>query len=365
MKKLSIWLAAAALTAVLVPAAWGQMGTLKGSVKGADGKPIAGAVVDMVDKNTGHKYQLKTDKSGNLFSLGISSGSYEVTTTVNGQAVDKVSGFPVQAGGEATLDIDLAKSQQRAAEQMSPEQKKAIEQQSQEHNKIKGLNDMLAQARAANEAGNYDQAQQLMQQAVAIDPTKEILWFNLAEAQRNGASKATDPAAKKTGLEAAIESYNKALKLVPSTKTDVMGAIYNNMGEAYAKMGDTDSAVKSYDQAAGADIPGAGKYYFNEGAVLTNGGHYKEANAAFDKAIQADPSRADAYYWKGSTGVNLATMDKDNKMVVPPGTEEAFNKYLELDPNGKHAEESKAMLQALGAKIETSYGKTKSPPKKK
>lgn len=364
MKKWNVLLTAAALLALLVPAAWGQMATLKGSVRAADGKLLPGAVVDLVDKNTGRKYQLKTDKNGALFSLGIASGSYDVTVSLNGQVLDKLNGFPVRAGDEAVLDIDISKEQQRAEAAMSTEQKKAIEQQANEKQKVKGLNDMLAQAKAASDAGNFDQAKQIMTQATQIDPNREILWFNLAEAQRNSALKATDPAEKKSGLEGAVESYNKALRLVPNTKPDVMGAIYNQMGEAYSRMGNLEQASKSYDAAASADLPNAGKYYFNEGAILTNAGKYDEAIAAFDKCIQADPTKADAYYQKGVNLLGKATMKPDGTMSAPEGTAEAFNKYLELDPTGKYADGAKQMLASIGAKVETTYGKQKAPKKK-
>jgi hypothetical protein len=52
-------------------------------------------------------------------------------------------------------------------------------------------------------------------------------------------------------------------------------------------------------------------------------------------------------------------------MIAPPGTAEAFQKYLELQPNGVHADEAKAMLASLGATIETSYGKKGKQPAKK
>jgi len=366
MKRLSMLVVTAAFIALLAPAAWAQLATVKGTVIGADGKPLVGAVVEMVDKSTGHKYTLKSDKHGNIFSIGIAFGSYDVTVTSNGQPVFSAQGFRV-AGGDAenTMDIDIAKEQKKAAAEMTPEQKKAIEQQSNERNKIKGLNDMLAQAKAASDAGNYDQAKQIMTQATTLDPNREILWFNLAEAQRNSALKATDPAEKKTGLEAAVDSYNKALKLVPNTKPDVMGAIYNQMGEAYSKMGNLDLAVKSYDSAAESDLPNAGKYYFNEGAILTNAGKYDLAIAAFDKTIQADPTKADAYYQKGVNLLGKATTKPDGTMVAPEGTAEAFNKYLELAPTGPYADSAKQMLSMIGAKVETSFGKQKTPPKKK
>jgi hypothetical protein len=38
---------------------------------------------------------------------------------------------------------------------------------------------------------------------------------------------------------------------------------------------------------------------------------------------------------------------------------EALNKYLKLAPNGGHAADVKAMLEALGEPVKTSYGEKK------
>ncbi|HSB74897.1 MAG TPA: hypothetical protein VLC12_04560, partial [Terriglobales bacterium] len=79
----------------------------------------------------------------------------------------------------------------------------------------------------------------------------------------------------------------------------------------------------------------------------------------FDKAIAADPNKADAYYWKGVNLLGKATTDKEGKMTAPPGTAEAFNKYLELQPQGTYADAAKQMLASIGASVETSFGKGK------
>jgi hypothetical protein len=84
----------------------------------------------------------------------------------------------------------------------------------------------------------------------------------------------------------------------------------------------------------------------------------KAAIEAFDKAIAADPQKAEAYYWKATNLIGGATLQGD-KMVAPPGTAEAFNKYLELQPNGPHADEAKAMLASIGAPVETTFGTKK------
>ncbi len=57
--------------------------------------------------------------------------------------------------------------------------------------------------------------------------------------------------------------------------------------------------------------------------MLTNTGKVDEAIAAFDKALQADPTRADAYYWKGVDLMGKATT-KGDKMVAPRGHGRSF-----------------------------------------
>ena len=88
-----------------------------------------------------------------------------------------------------------------------------------------------------------------------------------------------------------------------------------------------------------------------------------DAIAAFDKVIATDPTKADAYYWKGVNMIGKATLQGD-KMVAPPGTAESFQKYLELQPTGQYADAAKQMLTSIGASVETSFGNKKKPPKK-
>jgi hypothetical protein len=59
----------------------------------------------------------------------------------------------------------------------------------------------------------------------------------------------------------------------------------------------------------------------------------------------------------------MATTDPSGKIIAPEGTTDAYQKYLELQPSGPHAEETKQMLAALNATVETTYGK-KSTKKK-
>jgi tetratricopeptide (TPR) repeat protein len=189
-----------------------------------------------------------------------------------------------------------------------------------------------------------------------VDPNQDLIWGYLGDAQRGAAAHASDPQAKTKGYQDAVESYQKALAIKQSP------AYHAGLADAYARSGQTDKAIQEYAAAAQADPQNAGAYYYNEGVVFTNTNKTDEAIAAFDKSIQADPNRADAYYLKGQAMIAKSTT-KGDKMVAPEGTAEAFQKYLELQPNGKYADVAKQMLAALGAPVQTTYGKGKSSKK--
>jgi len=359
---------AAVAVMLLAPAAWAQMGTVKGVAKSPEGKPLVGAIVQLISKENGRKYEVKTDKKGEFFSLGIAPGPYRINLMQDGQMIFYLDGVPIRIGEDNIIDLDLSKQAQQVqqaakAGQLSEAQKEAIKQQeaaAKENEKIKGLNEKLAAAKAAEDAGNEDQAVQILTEATQLDATRDILWGKLADAQRNAAAKATDAAAKNKDYADSVDSYQKAIAIKP------LGAYYNNMGEALAKIGKAQEAMAAYNQAAQLDPPNAGMYYFNLGAILTNRGQVDEAIVAFDKALAADPTKVEAYYQKGVNLLGKATL-VDGKMVAPPEAEQALQKYLEMAPTGPNAQNAKDLLASIGASVETSFGKPRaaSPPKKK
>jgi tetratricopeptide (TPR) repeat protein len=338
------------LVAALAVSAAAQMTTsIKGTTKDEAGKPYAGITVVLQSTDSGRKYTLKTDKKGEFFSLGVQPGTYNVLFQKDGQTFYTWNNFNVKLSGENNLDLDMAKERAASPKQggASEEQKKQVEAVQKENVKIKGLNEKLAAARAAEQANNWDQAAQIMQEAVALDQTKAILFATLGDAQ-TGAKKYPE----------AIEAYQKAVALEPNR-----GEYHNNLGQAYLKNNQVDQAIAEYTKAAEVDPTNAATYYFNLGAVLTNKNKPDEANVAFDKCIAADPTKADAYYWKGVNLVAKATVDKSGKMVAPDGTSEALNKYLELKPDGPYAQGAKDLLASIGASVQTSFGKEKTKKK--
>jgi tetratricopeptide (TPR) repeat protein len=351
-------------------------GTVKGTCKDADGKPIVQADVEWTGTESGHTYKLKTNKNGEYFSLGIVPGKYNVKLSKDGKELFHVNNVGVGLE-ETPLDFDLKKEQQAAAQGqgLTPEQAKARAEaaaKSEGEKKTVGtLNEKLSAAKAASDAGDYETAIATLKAANEIDATRDLIWFKLADAYRMSGSKQTDPAEKQQRYEMAAADYQKAIDLRGASEAAAkdpennqkMAAYYNNLADVYQKAHKIDDSVANYNKAAQLDPPHAAMYYFNQGAVLTNAGRADEAIAAFDKVIAADPTKATAYYQKGVNLIGKETIGKDGKTVAPEGTAEAFQKYLELDPAGPYAEGAKAMLASIGAPIETGFGKKK-PAKK-
>jgi tetratricopeptide (TPR) repeat protein len=384
MKKyFAIVLFAVLAAGLCVPQVFAQAsGTVKGVCKDAQGNPVADGVLVWTNVDNGQKYTLKTSKKGEYFSLGLTPGKYNITLYKSaddqkaGKELDHVNGYPVRLD-ENELNFDLkkementAKGQGLSAEQVKQMQE-AKEKQAKETNTVKSLNDKLNAAKTAADAGDYDTAIASLTEANQIDPSRDLVWFKLGDYYRMSAVKQTDSAEKQKRLDSAVEAYQKAVQLKAGATNDKdpnatknLAAYYNNLADAYAKAGKVDDSVKTYELSAQADPSAAPQAYFNIGAVLTNAGKADQAIVAFDKCIAADPNRADAYYQKGVNMIGKATLQGD-KMVAPPGTAEAFQKYLELAPTGPYADVSKQMLASIGASVETGFGKKKPAPAKK
>lgn len=350
--------------ALCVPQGFAQ-GTysVKGTCKDLEGKPYAGATVEFTGTDNGRKVTLTTNKKGEYFSLGFASGTYDIVLMVDGKQIYKLTKVPVTSD-ENVIDIDLKKEQAAGKQQMSEEDKKKLaemeEKQKKESTNVKALNDKLAGARAAITSGNFDQAVQAMTEATQIDANRDLIWYTLGEALRGKAKsqEKTDRAAAKAEYQQAADAYQKAIAIKPQ------GPYFNNLADAYAHTGNVDEAVKAYNQAIALDPPGAAGYQFNIGAVYTNAGRVDEAITAFRASIAADPTRADSYYQLGVSLVGKATTDTNGKVVPVPGTEEALQKYLELQPNGVNAEGAKGLLTYIGSTVETTFGKQKKGAKK-
>lgn len=365
------------LSATLLAAsvsAFAQTGAIEGEVKGEDGKNFAGkdkktdyVLIERTDiKGT---YRTPVDKKGHFFHAGLPLGQYNVTLFVGDKLVDKVQGVRTRLGDPIPVNFDMKamadrnKALQAAAQtgqmteemkrDLSPEQRAAIEKQMKEQSakmaKNKALNDAFNAGMAAMQGQQYQAAVEQFTKASELDPTQLAVWSQLAAAWDNLSKTTKGEESDKAGAKA-VEVYTKVLEMKPDD-----ASVHNNFGLLYARMKKFKEAEDELGKAAALDPPGAGKYYYNLGAILVNTGQNEPAGAVFKKAIEADPNYADAHYQYGIYLTGKAQTNADGSLTFPPGTKESFEKYVALKPDGPFAESAKGMLLTMGSKVDTTY----------
>jgi tetratricopeptide (TPR) repeat protein len=354
--------------------------SIHGHVDNAIGQPVNKGDVKLTTDRTSaakdrkYQYTFPLDQNGDYKGADIAPGNYVAIVFQGDKSLDFNDSVELKAGDDKVINFDMTRKEY--IDKMTPDERKQLEEYKKKNaeamaanSKIANLNTLLVQARADTKAGKYDSAITAMQTATTTKPDEPILWIALGDAQL-GAANAAAQAAKTAGTSPndpaiqqkfsdAAASYKKGIDLNAASKKpnpETAAAAYNQLGQTLSKAGNTKDAADAYDQAAKADPTHAGMYYFNEAATFYNSGKLDEAGTAADKAIAADPNRADAYYIKGQALIPKATVDpKTQKIVAPPGCVEAYQKYLELAPNGPHAADIEGILTGIGAKVKSSY----------
>lgn len=356
--------------------AFSQTSQVEGEVKGADGKPVANAVVKFDRTDIKGSYTVKTDKKGHFGHYGLPLGTYDVSIVVDGQVKDTLRGVRTKLGDPVELPVfDLkpaasadagANAAADAERGMTKEQKEAFEKQNKNREaqlaKNKELNDAYTAGKNALEAKMYDQAIENLVKASMLDEKQVVVWSALADSYVGSAGQKSGPDAEAL-YQKGFDAFNKAIALKPDD-----AAYYNNYALALAKDKKIDDAKTNLDKAAQLDPPGAGKYFYNMGALLVNSNQNEAAGEEFKKAITADPNYADAQFQYGLFLAAKATPDPSGKINVLPGTLESLQKYLELKPDGPMAQTAKDMITQLGGTLAVSVTNPNAPkttPKKK
>lgn len=329
-------------------------GGIHGHIQDPVGAPIAGAQVLVTTDGKTAKYTFTADANGDFKGDGIAAGTYILNLTSGGKPVDQMMNVKIDAGQDATENFDLSRADYIA--KMTPEQRKQMEdvkKQNAEAMKsntvIKSLNADLQKAREDLKAKNFADADELMTKDSQAKPDASVIWLELGNAQL-GEKKLPDAT---TSLQKAISLESAS----PKPNPEIMGGANNSLGEALATQTKIPDAVAAYDAAAKANPAGAGMYFTNETIVLARSGQNGDAvAAAADKAIAADPTKPIPYYLKGQALIAKASVDpKTQKITAPPGCAEAYQKYLELAPDGQFAPDAQNILTSMGQTVKTSY----------
>ncbi len=367
-------LASLAVALLAATSAVAQVGSVRGKVIDANGQGVRDAMVYIERVGVRGNYKVKTNKRGNYFHAGLPLGQYVVRLEIDGKEVNRISGYPVKMGDDKPLDFDLGEIQrdQQAANSgagptkdqlaaMSDEQRKAYERalkaRQQQISKNKKLNEEFNAGMEAKRLEDFEVAVQHFKAAAEIDAEQDVIWGNLAEALSGLVTSKTGAERDQVG-EDAISAYRQAITLKPDA------AYHNNLGLLLIRLQRLEEGTKELETAAQLSPENAGTYYFNLGAVMVNTGNTQGAIDAFTKATEVAPNFANAYYQLATVLVGTAKMNEDGSVVPAPGTVEAYQKYLDLEPSGPYAASAQAMVQSLSTTLETTFEQPKKRRKK-
>jgi tetratricopeptide (TPR) repeat protein len=371
------------LAAWLAPAAFAQGGTLAGTVFDLQGKPYPDVTISVKNTETNKQTDAVTDAKGKYSVPGMGPGTYNID--VKGKDKDGKetllyqTGVKLAAGQIPSFDINM-KELQESGKLAAIEAIRKQQEAEQQFQALKAHYDAgiaaIEQMKAAQaKLGQTPKDQQdpvkaqittaggtaVTELSAALDlekpedPNRPIVLSRLGEAYESMGK-----------WQEAADTYQKAIALKPD-----VAANYNNLGNDLAKLGKVDDARAAYQKYVDLNPNDAALAWRNFGTVLYNSNRMKESIEPLQKATTLDPKNATAWLLLGIAMVNTMEFKTEGDKITPvmkPGTVEAYQHAIDLDPNGPigaQAKDGLASLQAMGVGITTKVGEAPAKSTKK
>jgi tetratricopeptide (TPR) repeat protein len=373
-------LIAGPLAAWLAPAAFAQGGgTLSGTVLDMTGKPYPEVSIYLKNTENGKEVTVATDAKGHYSAPGLAGGTYNVDLKGKDKDGKEMllyqTGLKLPPGASPTFDINLKELQEQgklaaidaerkrqeaeqqfqalkthydaglaAIEQMKAAQTKLAQTPKEQQDPVKAQ---------INQAGGtaVTELSAALELEKPEDPNRSIVLSRLGEAYESMGK-----------WQEAADTYQKAIALKPDA-----AANYNNLGNDLAKLGKVDDARAAYQKYVDLNPTDAALAWRNFGTVLYNSNRMKESIEPLQKATTLDPKNATAWLLLGIALVNTMEFKTVGDKITPvmqPGTVEAYQHAIDLDPTGPIGAQAKQgldSLQAMGVGITTRVGEA--PPK--
>ena len=376
-------LIAVPMAALLAPAAFAQGGTLSGTVLDLTGKPYPDVTITIKSIETNKETKVVTDARGHYSAPGLPGGTYNVD--LNGKDKDQKdmllyqTGFKLAPNTSPVFDINLKELQEQGKLAAVDAERKRQEAEAQftalkTHydagiaaiDQMKAAQTKLAQTPKEQQDPVKAQITQAGGTAVTElsaaldlekpeDPNRSIVLSRLGEAYESMSK-----------WQEAADTYQKAIALKPDA-----AANYNNLGNDLAKLGKVDDARVAYQKYVDLKPDDAALAWRNFGTVLYNSNRMKESIEPLQKATTLDPKNATAWLLLGIALVNTMEFKTVGDKITPvmqPGTVEAYQHAIDLDPNGPIGAQAKQgldSLTAMGVGITTKVGEAPAKTTKK
>lgn len=370
---------------MFAPIMCAQTGRLSGKVLDLQGKASAGTKVTVTNKSTGQEYSTSTDSNGAYSQSGLTPGDYTVKfETTRGQSDERDVKIDE---GETTLDEDFRmaaanqggassgdKGKQTSMANPTAQMKGHVAKGNEAMHDAQAIRKQIPAAKPDEKAGleakmkaDYQTAVNEYQLALDIlvaGDTNSVEAMGLIGVVRNGLidqQTATQELVHDKNVPVLLtnlglaysgeEDYEKGINVLQqATSVKAEPSAYMQLGTDLAAVGKVSQGMATCDKIPGADTSTTELLelcYRNIAVLLTNAGKLSDATAPLQKATQLDPK--DALAWKmlgDSLSSSITTKEQQGKTVyvIPAGTVEAYQHYLQLEPNGVYAAQVKSAL---------------------
>ena len=317
---LPILLAAAVAVVLAQPVFAQNSARIFGVVTDHEGNPVEGAGILMeFQGGITRSFETSSNAQGEYIQVGLASGPYVVTTTAEGVGIVRYN-LRLSAGQEFELDVQVLGQGQVDRTGLSAEEIAELEAR-------EATADAFAGGLEAARGGNYDEAAQLLTEAIDTTPDCGECLRNLGivEYQRRN-------------YDEAEQALLQATEIAPDDAAafDTLAAVYNaqrrfdDAGEASAEA----SRIRG-GAAGGGDNAGA---VFNQGLAAWNAGRTDEARGHFEQTLELDPGHGEANYWLGMASLNAGQLAEAVSY---------WRTYVEREPDGRFAAQASGLIAQL------------------
>ncbi len=277
-----------------------DIGRLDGLILDKDGKPYPDVNVEVKSVDTGQTYKLKTDKDGKFVQLGLRAGTYTILLTNQKDNLNYGPvKFPVDPVKENVFRMSV-KEQMAASAAAHPEE---VKKRAEEEDKFKAM-------KAHFDAG-------LAAMSDANDLRKQM---GAAPADQ----KAPLQEKRTTDCQTAITEFQQAEQGVGVKDLTTHATVWQDLGAAQECLGHYDDAVAAFQKAIDLK-PQAGTYaglstnLANSAAAQTDPKEAEsklaEANADCEKALALDPAAGGVCY--KNVGIILSNKGRQKDAIAP------------------------------------------------